>query len=160
VGIALGIQNLNGIALQAVGRTRLNFRYSCALFGAALISFIVGLHWGIIGVASCFAAVNVFVQPAYLHLTARAVGTNLRECARALTGVLQASAASIAVALLARGLLIADGVPTTPRLVATILAAAVVYGGAVIWRAPEVVVEVRRLRPRRRRASSAGVAAA
>ncbi len=160
VGIALGIQNLNGILLQALGRTRLNFRCACALFGASLVAFVVGLNWGIVGVAGCFAAVNVFIQPVYLHLTARSVGIGLRECAQALSGVIQATTATVATAVLTRALLMADGVPTAPRLAATIAAAAAVYACALVWRAPEVIFEIRQFRPRRRATGSAGVAPA
>lgn len=160
VGIAIAIQNLNGIVLQAQGKTRLMFRYSCVLFGGGLISFIVGLQWGIVGVAGCFAAVNVFVQPAYLHLTARSMDIGLRECGRALNGVIQATVVAMAAALITRGLLVADGAPATLRLLATIAAAASLYGCTLIWRAPDVVAEVRRLRPRRGATAPASVAAA
>jgi len=160
VGLALGVQNLNGILLQALGRTRLNFHVALGLFIASLISFIVGLQWGIIGVSACFAAVNVFVQPFYLYVTARAIGVGMRECARTLSGVVQATAATVAAALLTRQLLLTHGVATTPRLFCTIAAGASVYAGIVIWRAPEIVVEIRRIRPRRRAAAQAGVAAA
>ena len=160
VGLALGVQNLNGILLQALGRTRLNFQVALGLFIASLISFIVGLQWGIIGVSACFAAVNVFVQPFYLYVTARAIGVGMRECARTLSGVVQATAATVAAALLTRQLLLAHGVGTTPRLFCTIAAGASVYAGIVIWRAPEIVVEIRSIRPRRRAAAQAGVAAA
>ncbi len=159
VGFTFGIGNLNGIALQALGRTKVLFRYSCLLFGAALVSFVVGLNWGIVGVASCFAAVNVFVQPFYLHLTAKALGTGLGECGRAVSGVLQTTAAAMAVALLVRGVLVGDGVGAPIRLVATIVAAAAVYGALLKWRAPEVIAEIRRLRPRRGAPAAAGLPA-
>jgi O-antigen/teichoic acid export membrane protein len=160
VGIAITIQNLNGIVLQAQGRTRLVFRYSCVLFGGALIAFIVGLQWGIVGVAACFAAVNVFVQPPYLYLTARSLDIGLGQCGRALSGVIQATIVAIAAALITRGLLAADGAPATLRLVATIAAAAPLYGCTLAWRAPEVMSELRNLRPRRSTPATAGVAAA
>jgi peptidoglycan biosynthesis protein MviN/MurJ (putative lipid II flippase) len=159
VGITFGIGELNGIALQALGRTKLLFRYSCGLFAAGLISFVVGLQWGIVGVAGCFAAVNLFVQPLYLHLTAQAMGIGLRQCGQELSGVMQTTAAAIGTALLTRELLLADGVPTALRLAATIAAAVVVYGCALLWRAPEVVLEIRKLRPRRRTPAPASVAA-
>jgi len=160
VGIAIAIQNLNGIVLQAQGKTRLVFRYSCVLFGGGLISFIVGLQWGIVGVAGCFAAVNVFVQPAYLHLTARSMGIDLGQCARALSGVVQATIVAMAAALVIRGLLVTDGAPAALRLVATIAAAAALYACALLWRAPDVVSELRDLRGRRSAAAPAEVAAA
>jgi O-antigen/teichoic acid export membrane protein len=158
VGLAVALQGLNTVVLQALDKTRELFRYSCILFGASLISFIVGLHWGIVGVATCFAAVNVFLQPLYLNLTARSMGIRPREWARALSGVMQATAVAIAAALLTRGLLLADGVPAPVRLAATIAVAAMLYGGALFWRAPEVVLEIRQLRPRRATAP-AGIAA-
>jgi O-antigen/teichoic acid export membrane protein len=157
VGLAVALQGLNQVVLTALDMTRTLFRYSCILFVASLISFVAGLHWGIVGVAACFAAVNVVLQPLYLNLTARSLGIGLREWARALSGVMQATAVAIAAALLTRGLLLADGVPAPVRLGVTIAVAAVLYGGALFWRAPEVVSEIRHLRPRRATAP-AGIA--
>jgi len=159
VGLAYGLQGLNAVILQALGRTRLLFRYSCVLFGAALIAFVVGLRWGIIGVAGCFAAVNVFLQPAYMLVTARSMGIGLRECGRALSGVIQATALVVTVALLTRVFLMADGVPPALRLASAIVAGAAVYVPALVWRAPDVVTEIRQLRPHRVVAPPASVAA-
>jgi hypothetical protein len=149
VGLAVALQGLNTVLLSALDRTQLLFRYSCVLFAASLVSFVVGLQWGIIGVSACFAAVNVILQPVYLSLTARTIGVGLREWMRTLSGVMQATAVAVVAALLTRGLLLADGVSTPVRLVATIAAAAALYGCVLIWRAPEVVLEIRQLRPRR-----------
>jgi len=149
VGLAVGLQGLNSVVLTAIDRTRLLFQYSFVFFVASAVSFVVGLQWGIVGVAGCFAAVNLFLQPFYLAITARALGTSLREWVQALSGVVQATALAVATALLTRGLLMADGLPTSARLAATIAAAAAVYACALAWRAPEVVLEIRRLRPRR-----------
>ena len=160
VGLTLGVSSLNATLLQAIDRTRLLLRYSVVLFIASLISFVVGLNWGIVGVAGCFAGVNLFVQPVYLHLTARTIGIGLRECLGALAGVFQATALSIGTALVTRGLLISSGAPAGLRLAAVIAAAAVVYAGALLWRAPEVVGEVRRLGPRRGVPEPAGAAVA
>ena len=159
VGLAVALQGLNTVLLSALDRTQLLFRYSCILFVASLISFVVGLQWGIIGVSACFAAVNVVLQPVYLSLTARTIGVGLSEWVRTLSGVMQATAVAVVAALLTRGLLLADGVSTPVRLLSTILAAAALYGCVLIWRAPEVVLEIRQLRPRRS-AAPAGVAAA
>ena len=159
VGLAYGLQGLNGVVLLALGRSRVLFRYSCVLFVAAMVAFVVGLQWGIVGVAACFAAVNVFVQPAYMYVTARSMDIGLRECARALAGVAEAAAVCIAAAVLTRVLLVADAVPTTPRLVATIAVGALAYVPVLIWRAPEVVSELRLLRRRRTSDAAAGAEA-
>jgi O-antigen/teichoic acid export membrane protein len=149
VGLAVGLQGLSSIVLQALGQTRVQFKYASIQCAASVTSFAVGLHWGIVGVAACFAAVNVFLQPIYLHLASRAAGIGLRDCGRALAGVMQATAAVVLVAVLTRELLLADGVPLVPRLASTIAAGVVVYGLVLVWRAPEVIAEVRGLLARR-----------
>jgi O-antigen/teichoic acid export membrane protein len=160
VGLAVGLQGLSSIVLQAVGQTGIQFKYSCLQFGLSLAAFVVGLHWGIVGVAGCFAAVNIFLQPVYLHLAARSAEIGLRECGQALSGVMQATAAVVVVAVLTRELLLADGVPVALRLACTIAAGAVAYGFVLSWRAPEVITEVRQLRARRAARSEPGVATA
>ena len=160
VGLASGLQGLNAMALQSLDRTRLLLTYSCVLFAAALVAFVVGLQWGIVGVAGCFAAVNVLIQPAFLHVTARAMGIGLRQCAQALSGVVQATAWAIAGAVLTRWLLSGNGVPAAARLAATIVVAATIYVPALIWRAPQAAAEIRELRPRRPATASGTVAVA
>jgi O-antigen/teichoic acid export membrane protein len=153
VGLLYGIQGLNGAVLQARDNTQVLFRYSCFSFAAALVAFVVGLHWGIIGVAACFAGVSFFMQPFYMHLTARSVGIDLRACWRALSGVVWAALASTAAALLTRDFCVSEGVPVLLRLVATICAGAAVYLPICTWRAPEVRRELKQLLERRRAAN-------
>jgi O-antigen/teichoic acid export membrane protein len=160
VGLAVGLQGLSSIVLQAVSQTAVQFKYSCIQFGASLVAFVVGLNWGIVGVAGCFAAVNIFLQPVYLHLAARSAGIGLRECGQALYGVIQATVAMLAAAVLTRELLLSDGIPVALRLASTIVAGAVAYGLVLVWRAPEVLSEVRQLRARRSARPQPGVAAA
>jgi O-antigen/teichoic acid export membrane protein len=153
VGLLYGIQGLNGAVLQARDQTRVLFRYSCASFAAALVAFVVGLQWGIIGVAACFAGVSFIMQPLYMHLTARSVGIGLRECLRALSGVATAAVISTAVALVVHHFCVAEGMPQAGRLVATVGAAALVYVPLCRWRAPEVGRDIRDLLRRRSPAS-------
>jgi O-antigen/teichoic acid export membrane protein len=142
VGVLVALQGLNSLLLQALGRTRLLLRFSYVLFGAGLVAFVVGLRWGIVGVAACFAAVSTVVQPAYLHLTARALGLGSLACLRALAGVLAATALMVAFALALRAALIADGLGAAPRLALVVATSAAVYGGAVLLLAGDVVGEV------------------
>lgn len=153
VGLLYGIQGLNGAVLQARDKTDVLFRYSCISFAAALAAFVVGLHWGIIGVAACFAGVSFFMQPFYMHLTARSVGIDLRACWRALSGVVWAALASTAAALVTRDFCVSEGLPVLLRLVATICVGAAVYLPMCNWRAPEVRGELKELLRRRRAAN-------
>ena len=149
VGLLYGIQGLNGAVLQARDHTQVLFRYSCASFAAALVAFVVGLHWGIIGVSACFAGVSFFMQPFYMHLTARSVGIGLRECWHALSGVTLAAVVSTAATLVARSIYLSEGLPAPLRLLGTIFAGAVVYLPLCYWRAPEVRLELREVVRRR-----------
>ena len=153
VGLLYGIQGLNGAVLQARDNTQVLFRYSCMSFAAALVAFAVGLHWGIVGVAACFAGVSFFMQPFYMHLTARSVGIGLRECWDALSGVVLAALVSTVAALVARSLFLSEGLSLPLRLVGTICAGAAVYLPLCKWRAPEVGAEVRQVLLRRRAAN-------
>ncbi len=149
VGLVFGLQGLNSVVLQAIDRTRLLFRYASVSFAASVVSFVVGLHWGIVGVASCFAAISLLIQPIYLHLTARAIGIGLRQCVAALSGVMQATVVATAAAFFTRELLVAHGVAPSARLIATIAVGAIVYVPVLAWRAHDVVREVWQLRVRR-----------
>jgi PST family polysaccharide transporter len=144
ISFVYGIQAINGMVLMATDQTRLVFRCTCAQFALCLLSFVVGLHWGIIGVAGCFAAVTALIQPIYMSLTAKAIGANMTCWAKALSGVVQAAATSTVAAAATRELLLTLHFGPVPRLAIVILVGIVVYIPMCAWRAPEVVDEIRR----------------
>ncbi len=145
VAFIYGIQNISAVVLQATNHTQLLFRYSCVQFALCLASFVVGLHWGIVGVAGCFAAVTALIQPVYMSLTAGAIGAKPWSWARALSGVVQAAVASTVAAVAARELLLTLHCAPVARLAIVILVGILVYVPMCAWRAPEVVQELRQL---------------
>ena len=149
VGLLFVLQGLNSVVLQAVGRTRTLFVYSVISFIAGVGSFILGLRWGIVGVAACFAVVSAVMQPFYMGLTARAVGVGPRECIAAVAGVLQASALVVGAVLLVKHLLVGAGASPGLTVLLASLVGALVYIPACWWRAPEVIRELVTLRGRR-----------
>ena len=159
VSFLFGIQGINGIVLMATNHTRLVFRFSCIQFALCLASFIVGLHWGIVGVAGCFAAVTAILQPVYMKLTAEAIGTTGWTCAKALSGVVQASVASTLAAVATRELLLALDVGPVARSTIVIVVGILVYVPTCAWRAPDVLQELRQLRRGQGSAPAAAVAA-
>jgi O-antigen/teichoic acid export membrane protein len=144
VGMLFALQGLNSIVLQAVDRTRTLFLYALISFAAGLVSFVIGLTWGIVGVAACFAVASTLVQPLYLRVTARSLGIGVRDFARAVWGVFQASVAVAVCVLLVRQLLVYAGVGALPRLLICTAVAVAVYVPIGAWRAPDVVDELRR----------------
>jgi PST family polysaccharide transporter len=149
VGILFVLQGLNSVVLQALGRTRLLFLYAVASFVGGLGSFVLGLRWGIVGVAACFAVVSTVMQPLYMHLTAKSLGIGIRECVGVLTGVLQASVLVVAAVLATRHLLIGGGASPGLTVALSALVGALVYVPACAWRAPEVIRDLVALRGRR-----------
>jgi O-antigen/teichoic acid export membrane protein len=96
------VQGLNSVLLQALGRTRLLFRYSLLSFAVGLGSFVLGLRWGIAGVAGCFAVAMTVIGPTYMTLTARAAGARGRDIVHALVPVVPAAAVAALAATAVR----------------------------------------------------------
>jgi O-antigen/teichoic acid export membrane protein len=155
VGMLQAVQVLNVDILQARGRTSLVFRYTVFFCLAHTCAFVIGLHWGVVGVAVAYAISSTFVEPVLSWLTARELGISPWPMARALAGVAQATALMAAGVLLARGLMVHLETPPALRLAACIAVGALFYLAAAAWRVPELRVELRGLtgdlRPSRRR---------
>src|SRR5438132_1175019 len=147
VGLLQSLQGLNASVLQARDRAGWLFRFSLFAFAVNLGAFVLGLRWGIVGVAVCFAISSTLVQPVYAALAARAVDSTLGVFVRNLGGVAQATVLMLVVALAAHSAL--AGVPPAARLVLVALVGAAVYVPALMWREPRVPGELRDLLRRR-----------
>jgi polysaccharide transporter, PST family len=148
VGALYVIQGLNSVLLQALGRTRLLFRYALVSFAAGLGSFVLGLRWGIVGVAVCFACVLTVIGPVYMTLTARAVGTRGRDVVRAIAGVAAAALVAAAGAGALRLFLLHAGGHAALRLLAVAGCGALLYAACVPLLAGGVIEELQALRRR------------
>ncbi len=151
VGLLQSLQTLNTGILIALDRTRLLFRFSIGFFAAHLVAFAVGVQFGIVGVATGYAISSTLVEPIFSWLTARGLGISPLEVPRALAGVAQAAAAMGLSVVVARALLVHEGVAPEVRLLALTLLGAAIFVVGCAWRAPEVADEVRALRRRERR---------
>lgn len=149
VGLLQSLQRLNSSVLQAVDRTGVLLRYSVVVVVASLFAFAGGISWGIVGVATAYAISSTIVEPYYTWLTARELGISLWDFARAIAGVAQAALVMVPCVFVTRQLLLAEGVPAGARLVIMVAVGIAVFAPLCIWRAPEVLDELRRLRPRR-----------
>lgn len=143
VGLLESVQRLNWIALQALDRAGTVFRYSLAAFAVNLLAFVIGLRWGIVGVAACYAVSSTLLLPIYTHLTARILGLSVWTFARDLGGVMQAAALMAVLMLGARSLLLQLGAPIGLRLAVVVAAGGAVFLAAIAWRSPEVLAEIR-----------------
>jgi len=146
VGMLQSLQGLNSSVLQARNRTRELLRYGVIVCAASLTAFIVGVQWGLIGVAVAYAISSTLVEPYYSWLTARALGISVFAFPRALAGVVQAVLGMTAAIAFARMLLAGGGLGPAPRLLALVAVGALAYVPLALWRIPELRAFAHRVR--------------
>jgi O-antigen/teichoic acid export membrane protein len=151
VGLVQSLQALNGEVLLARGRAGTLFRYTLLWFASSAAAFVIGLNWGLLGVAACYAVACTFVEPVNAILTARSVEMSIWKFLRALVGVAQATAVMGLAVLATRMVLVDQGVPPALRLVLVIVVGICVYVPCCAWRSPETAAEVRSVLSRRAR---------
>ncbi len=151
VGLIQALHTLNGEVLLAINRAGTLFWFTMLWFTGSIGAVILGLRWGVVGVAAFYAATAVVIEPLSAYVTTRALGIPLWRFVRSLDGVAQATTVMAAVVLGARAAMVTVGVPVAGRLVLLVLLGGIVYLVCCLWRAPEVTVEIRRVIARRRR---------
>jgi len=149
-GLIQSLQTLSGEILLALGRARTLFRFTVLWFAGTVGAFVLGLQWGILGVAACYVGVTLLIEPVRTYLACHALQISVWRFIGALTGVAQAAAIMAAAVIATRELLLAQDVPAGARLLAAIVVGVAVYVPACAWRCPEVVEEFRRFLPKRR----------
>jgi O-antigen/teichoic acid export membrane protein len=146
VGLLQSLQRMNSSVLQARDRTSTLLVFSVVAVSANVVAFVVGLRWGIVGVAVCYAVSNTALQPMYTWLTARTVGLSLLDCARNLSGVAQASLLMAGLVFGCRLLLVEEDVGPAARLTLLVAIGTASFVGFALWRAPALVADLRSLR--------------
>jgi O-antigen/teichoic acid export membrane protein len=142
-GAVHSFQALNWGTLQAVGRPGVTLRLQ--LFSAPITigAFAVGLRWGVVGVAGLFAVARFIVLVVHTVVTCRTIGCSV---AAAFRSHLHIAALAIAMALVVYGSregFIDAGLSAATRLVVLVVIGFAVYGPLVLWRAPQLVTELR-----------------
>jgi O-antigen/teichoic acid export membrane protein len=149
VGIVQSLQTLTGEVLLALGRASWLLRFTAVWFVGAVASFVVGVHWGVVGVAVAYTAATLAIEPLRTYLTARALGISPFRPLVALAGILQATALLAAAVVPARVLLVHLDVQPLPRLIALVALGGCAYVAGCLWRAPDLAAELRLVRRRR-----------
>jgi O-antigen/teichoic acid export membrane protein len=143
VGMIQALQSISTDILQARGRTGTIFRFTLLFSAAHIAGFVIGLHWGVTGVAAAYAISSVLVEPVYLVLTARSIDVSPWRPVLALRGIVEASLVMAATVWALRTGLLDVGVPALPRLALCTLAGVAVFVPVSLWRAREVWDDVR-----------------
>jgi PST family polysaccharide transporter len=140
------LQSLGG-TLNSVyntqGRTNLLFRWQIFASICYVGSFILGLRWGIMGVAVCYSIVWVLLMVPMFAIPFHLVGIKFRDFYRVLSPIVRATIAMAAVAALCLQGLRRIGVQNSfVQLLATSGIGAIVYIGLILWQAPPILSEV------------------
>ena len=152
-GVAQSFQTLNWSVIQAVGRPGRVLRFM--VFSAAITvgAFVLGLQWGIVGVAGFFAVSRAVSMIVFTWTTCRTIAMPVMDFVRSTSWVTALSLPMGIAVYLARVALVDAGVPAAVRLAVLVLLGAGVYGGLVVWRAPDLFAEARGLFRRKNYAS-------
>jgi O-antigen/teichoic acid export membrane protein len=142
VGMIHSVQTLSGEVLLAVGRAGWLLRFTLLSFASAVVAFAVGVHWGIVGVATSYVVATALVEPVRTWLASRALGISPWRFYAALAGVAQATVLMAAVLLVTRAALVAADAQPLPRLIVLVLVGSAAYVVGCLWRAPELAREL------------------
>jgi len=149
VAVAQALASLASTTLVSRGRARAMFRLSLAYTVVVVGAFILGLKWGIIGVAGAYAIVSVPMTAVVVYVAARALAARVSELVSALRGPVEATICMFLATVGAEWLLRSQSVPAAARLIIVILVGALVYAPVCVLRVPAVRDELGRLRSRR-----------
>jgi len=149
VGLLVSLQQVGGVsALLALNRASTLLRFTVSASIANIAAFVVGLSWGIVGVAIAYAGVTTVLTPVLALIAARAVGSSLREYASHVLRPLLLAAVMGGCVLIVR-LLVPDALPGGVRLAIVVTVGALAYLALCARFFPTLLTELRRLLPSR-----------
>jgi O-antigen/teichoic acid export membrane protein len=127
IGFLQSLSSVGGTVLSAVGRTDALFRLG--LFGTAVcvLAFVIGVRWGVTGVAAAYLVATVITGAACYKVLLRILGQTVSSLAAAvLPAVVRASIMAIAMHF-AQQELISHEMPHPVRLSLLAVGGALVY---------------------------------
>jgi hypothetical protein len=118
----------------------------CGLsFALNLVAFVVGIQWGLIGMATAFGISTLGFMSGYLTVTARKIGSSGSSLVRSLRGVCVASALLALAEVASYGYLVHSPVGALPRALATGAIGVAVFAATCFVIERESLVELLRI---------------
>jgi len=154
VAIAQALTASASTALLGIGRSTMVFRVSLATTVLVLGGFILGLHWGVVGVAASLTIVSFPSAGVMLWGAARALGLGALELLSSLRGPLEATGAMAAALVTARWAIAGSSTSDAVELVVLVLVGVAVYAPLCFLRVAPMRAELGRLRRRRSKVGS------
>jgi O-antigen/teichoic acid export membrane protein len=144
-GVAQSYQTLNWSVLQARGKPGVLLAFMWFSTVVTVGGFVLGLHWGIVGVAGSYAVARTIVLVGYTWLACRVTGITMIRFAREHVGLAVLALAMSGAVYAARLGLVHEGVPQPLRLALLTGLGIAVYLALILWLARGVVVEIRQI---------------
>ena len=146
LGMAQSVVTLCGLIYTAKGRTDLLFGWGTFVGIASVISFFVGLRWGIQGVANCYAVTWMVIVGPGLLIVFRLIELRIRDFLLSFWPTLAASLGMTALAeAWLRGLRMMGETNSAIQLFSTAIIGAAFYVAVIYWWKPPVVKELRQV---------------
>jgi PST family polysaccharide transporter len=131
VGALQAISTTVGNIYQATGRTDLLVRFAAVAGVLSVASFAVGLRWGVVGVAACYAVVSYALAYHLFKIPLSLIGMRVSELASAISRPVVCSVGMLTIVFVLNQLL-PQALTSLARLSVLASAGAIVYLGA-IW---------------------------
>jgi O-antigen/teichoic acid export membrane protein len=142
-GVAQSFVAFNGQVYQALGLPGYFLRFMYFSTGVTFSAFVVGLQWGVTGVAASFAAARTIVLVANTIHMERLIRLGLWRTLRSYLAVVWRAGAMAAVVFLGRQALLHLGISAGPRLALVTVGGAALYFALLALTAPELVRDLR-----------------
>ena len=134
-----GLQSWGSVYMDAVGRPEVTFWTQLASLCLTPVAVLVGVQWGIEGIAACYVVVQMIAVeiPMFVIVLAQ-MRLAARTVAARLAGIAVASGVMVAACVLGRWALETAGVGAGGRTLGVIVIGVAVYVPTLWWLAPHV----------------------
>jgi PST family polysaccharide transporter len=144
VGLLQALQRMGVTTLLAADRAGILLVFTTVALCVNLCAFLVGVRWGIVGVAGAFAIAATLLMPGFAAIVARSVGSSVRAFYSSIYTAMWTSTVMFICVSACRSALLSMEVPSGLRLTAAIGVGTFVYIPLYAWRAPDTVSDLRR----------------
>lgn len=127
LGALQAISTTVALVYQAVGRTDLLLRWGAGAGALLVASFVVGLQWGIVGVATCYAIVSYALAYPLFKIPLSLIGLPVSDLVGAVSRPLSCSLVMLSVVLLL-GRVLPNTFSASSLLVILVPVAVLIYG--------------------------------
>ena len=138
----LSVQGLADSALQAIGAMRTYLRMKGLSFVLNITAFVVGIQWGLVGMATAFGISTLLFMLLYLAIVSRALKAPTWCFAPALVGVVVAGMALVLVEIGVYGLLNSAHIAPIVQVGATTVIGLLAFALCCFWLERGALVEL------------------